>query len=250
MKTVTLGSSDPASFRLIFTLEEVGADYALRAVDLNALEQWSELHRQRSPLGSIPLLEDGDLAMDASDLAILYIAEQHPEARLIVEQPNQLYDSQDILYQLDRLMLDQGNLLNWMAAENKEHRDDYFWRLAQVSGRPKVTGWTAVIRDAIPFAERPLQAAEDIASGLKQVSALLSKQEYLLGARFSIADIGAYSLVRSLAAVMPVGERPQDYPAIAAWMDKVAMRPAAARALGRLKDAGILAEFSPPRDNE
>lgn len=67
--------------RVRWTLEEVGAPYDWVVLTLEQTK--SPEHRERHPLGRVPVLEDHEGSLYESAALCLHIADTHPEARLI-----------------------------------------------------------------------------------------------------------------------------------------------------------------------
>lgn len=58
-------------------------------VDRETEAQKSEQYLALNPMGRIPTLVDADLVLFESPAICLYLAEQHPEAKLIAERAKQ-----------------------------------------------------------------------------------------------------------------------------------------------------------------
>lgn len=72
-------ASTPNGHKVSCTLEELGTDYSVHAVDLGTAEQKSEAFLQISPNGRIPAIVDrgaDDLAIFESGAIMIYLAEQ------------------------------------------------------------------------------------------------------------------------------------------------------------------------------
>ncbi len=67
--------------RIIWTLEEVGEPYELIVMD--AEEGKSAAHRERHPLGRVPVLEDDDGLLFESTAMCMQIGDRHPESGLM-----------------------------------------------------------------------------------------------------------------------------------------------------------------------
>ena len=67
--------------RVVWALEEVGADFEL--VTVSAEEARSAEHRARHPLGRVPVLEDEHGPMFESTALVFHVAEIYPEAGLL-----------------------------------------------------------------------------------------------------------------------------------------------------------------------
>ena len=67
--------------RVVWALEEVGADYEL--VTMSAEEARSAEHLARHPLGRVPVLEDEQGPMFESTALVFHVAELYPDAGLL-----------------------------------------------------------------------------------------------------------------------------------------------------------------------
>ncbi len=72
-----------SSFRVRIALNLKGIDYQPVFINLLEGEQRNEAHRQRNPLGLVPVLEDGSHVLGESTAIIEYLEEAQPEPRLL-----------------------------------------------------------------------------------------------------------------------------------------------------------------------
>ena len=63
--------------RIVWLLEELGLPYDLVKLDFSKEGLKSDEHRQRHPLGRVPVLEDGDVRIFESGAIVDYILERH-----------------------------------------------------------------------------------------------------------------------------------------------------------------------------
>ncbi len=71
------------SVRAIWMLEEVGVDYEKELVDIRSPERKDSAEfRRASPMGKVPALADGELAMSESAALCLYLADRYAPGRL------------------------------------------------------------------------------------------------------------------------------------------------------------------------
>lgn len=71
------------SFRILWLLEELGSDYELKLYQRNKeTYQAPADYKALSPLGSAPVVTDGDLALAESSAIIDYVLDQHPDSGL------------------------------------------------------------------------------------------------------------------------------------------------------------------------
>ena len=157
-------SPDSASFVAAALLEEIGAPYELSLVDLKAGQQRSADYLRINPNGLVPTLRlpDGQVIY-GSGAIVLYLADRHPEAGLAPtsgDPARALYD-QWLFYLADTLY----------PAYKRTNRPTRF------TTDPASAG--AVVD----------QAFADLACSWEILEAALEPGPYLLGPRFSAADI-------------------------------------------------------------
>jgi len=68
--------------RTLWLLEELGLEYELNRMDFHPKDLKSDAHRERHPLGRIPVLEDGDVSIFESGAIAEYILERHKNGGL------------------------------------------------------------------------------------------------------------------------------------------------------------------------
>lgn len=73
------------SLRILWTLEEIGADYGLVKVDLFKGEAEEPAFLQLNPAGKVPVLVDDDLVLSESGAICTYLADKYPETGLAPE---------------------------------------------------------------------------------------------------------------------------------------------------------------------
>jgi glutathione S-transferase len=185
----------PASancFKVRMLLAQLGVPYERVPVDIFAGESQTADYLARNPAGRTPLLEtdDGD-AIPESGAILLYLAEGSaflPDDRV-----------------------DRAHVHAWMFFEQNLLEPNVgtarFWRL---------TG-----RDA----ERPEAFARHFEAGAGALAALdrgLQGKEFLVGGRYTVADCALYAYTR---VAHEIGYDMDAYPAVAAWLERVAATP-------------------------
>ena len=150
------------SVRPLWTLEEMGLDYELVVMPFPPRFEY-EGYLDINPLGTVPTFIDGDLTMTESTAICQYLVDKHGPTPLGVTVDDGAY----------------GDYLNWL------HRGDTTFTFPQAI----VLRYTQLE----PEERRLPQAAEDYAiwfhSRLRAVEAALEDKEFLVGDRFTIADI-------------------------------------------------------------
>ncbi len=191
------GSPMSSAGRTHWMLEETGVPYEYSRVELRNPDAMSE-YRKICPAGRVPFLVDGDLRLMESVAINLYLAERYaPEL---------------------------------FAANIEERARIYQWSLWGVTNLQSEALTVMSEGMFLPEAERSsvrrdraMQTAQRLVRELE--SALIAP--YLLGARFSVADVnlGAVVNLADRAGAAELGPRAQD------WLGRLRDRPAYQRAV-------------------
>lgn len=199
-------NSRSASTRIL--LEELGAPHELVAFDLKAGDQRKAPYLAVNPLGKVPsIVHDGALVTEQGAIFI-YLADLFPEADLAPAIGDPL----------------RGPYLRWLV---------YYGSTFE----PAVVD-RAMKRDPAPQATSPYG---DFDAMLSVVTETIRKGPFLLGERFSAADVLWGSALRWTTMFKLVPELPE----IKAYIARVCARPAFARA--DAKDAELVAQHEAAR---
>ncbi len=183
-------------------LEELGADYELRVLDLGKGESRGADYLAVNPMGKVPaIVHDGALVTEQGAV-YAYLADLYPEAGITPA----IGDRQ------------RGPYLRWLFFYNAAFEPALVDR--------------ALKREPAPPGTSPYGSYE---TTLKTLTDQLDRGPYILGERFTAADVLWGTALRWTTMFKLVPETP----AIAAYIERVTTRPAALRAAQ--KDAAILA---------
>lgn len=206
--------ADARSFRALWALEELGLPYTLHLLPFPPRARAPE-YLQLNPLGTIPLLVDGDTRMTESAAILQYLAVRYGRSPLAVAPQEPAY----------------GAWLNWL------HFGEATLTFPQ----------TLVLRYRILESEprRQPQVADDYArwflSRLRHVERALERGEHLCAGRFTMADVSVgYALLLARTLKLDAGFSP----AVQAYWKRLSARPAflaAKRAQGAEMDVAALA---------
>lgn len=200
------GFPQSRSTRVLWTLEELGEPYQYRVVDLRHGRAGDRPLQELNPGGKVPVLEDGAFVLTESLAICLYLSERDPQRRLLP----------------DGDLASRARLLQWCSFAVSE-LEQPLWTMAKHRFvLPKPLRVPAVRETArYEFA----QAAKVLETGL-------SGKPFILGDRFTVADILiGHTLGWAQAAGCPVESAP-----LQAYLDRVQGRPPYARA--KEKEAG------------
>ncbi len=181
------------SNRVLWLLEEIGAPYDVTL--MTADERRGEEHVSRHPLGRVPVIEDEDGFVFESLAILLHIADLHPDAGLI--PPLGSHD-RALVYQWSVFAMTELEpaVLEVLAARRREDQE------RADAGVERFGEAAAVVEDA------------------------LDEGDYLVGGRFSVADLvcGAVLLFAQRLELI------EGMPRIARYLELLEARPARQRA--------------------
>ncbi len=195
-------SPNTRSSGVLLLLEELGAPYELRVLNMKAGEQRQPAYLAVNPMGKVPALEHGDALITEQVAIFLYLADLFPEAGLAPPIGDPL----------------RGPYLRWLV-------------FYAACFEPAVID-RATKRDPAPL---PMSPYGDYDTMLGTLVAQLGKGPYILGERFSAADVLWGTALTWTTMFKLVPELPQ----IVGYLARLAERPAAARA--KAKDAALAA---------
>jgi glutathione S-transferase len=204
------------SFRPLWTLEELGLPYALRMLPFPPRVH-AKTYLQENPLGTIPLMVDGDTRMTESAAICQYLCARH---------------GGDTPLQLGAAEPDYGAFLNYL------HFGEATLTFPQ----------TLVLRYGLfePDERRQPQVAQDYAkwflARLRGVEARLDGREFLAGGRFTVADVSVgYALM--LASLIRLA--PQFPERVRGYWQRLQEREAFQRAMRAQHEAALQQGVSP-----
>jgi glutathione S-transferase len=183
--------------RVVWALEEVGADYEV--VTITEEEGRGADHRARHPLGRVPVLEDEHGALFESTALVFHVAELYPEAGLLPAPGTH----------------ERAVVQGWSIFAMTELEGPAIERYRQRDANPDVAAAAA------ERATKALAAVEDALSGTPP---------YLVGDRLTAADIvagGVLEIMTRIGAIEPS-------PAGRAYIEALTARPAWQRAAAKL----------------
>lgn len=197
-----LGKSQ--SERIVWLCEELGIPYALVHHQRDALTSLSPpALRALHPLGAAPVITDGDLLLAESAAIVEYLIHRHGGGRLALEPAHP----------------DYAHYLYWFHYAN--------------GGLQPIMGRNMILRRLELPDAHPVGSAmrERLDRALGHVEARLAAVPFFAGAEFTAADVMSVFSLSTMRYFMPVDLMP--YPAIRAYLARIAARPAYQRAMSK-----------------
>lgn len=182
-------------------LREIGAEFELRLVDRDQNAQKSADYLKLNPNGRIPVLVDGDLVLFETAAIALHLADKFPEAGLAPAFGTR----------------ERAEFYKWMIHLTNTPQAEYrawFYPYEHVNDE-------AAAPSVKQAAERRLNRMFDV------ISEQLGDKTWLLGERFSAADLFLLMLIR-WGRGMP--RPPRSLPNLGAFAERVLARPAVQKA--------------------
>ena len=197
-------SPNTRSTGALILLEELGAPYKLHLLNMKAGKQRQPAYLAINPMGKVPAVTHGDALVTEQVAVFLYLADLFPQAGLAPAIGDPL----------------RGPYLRWMA---------FYGSCFEPALIDKAQKREPAAPSMSPYS--------DYDTMLKTLTDQLGKGSYLLGERFSAADL---LWGTALSWTVMFGLVPE-LPVIKAYMERVNTRPAVLRA--RAKDAELAKTF-------
>ncbi|MEM9008872.1 MAG: glutathione S-transferase family protein [Cyanobacteria bacterium P01_F01_bin.86] len=183
------------SLRVLWLLEELGLDYALKLVDFIAPTD-GQAFVQNTPTGRFPTLEDGKITLCESGAIIEYLIERYGDGRLAPPLDSPL----------------RAKYLQWM-------------HFPEGTLNPYIN---AIQRFAASSSSAIVTLGDELNTAVGFVNSELAEHPYIVGKDFTGADI---MLAVSLLSVNRLGLLTESHTHIAAYFERLQSRPALVKAL-------------------
>ena len=193
------GIARTRAFRALWVAHEVGIDYEHLPIEIGDAGAGAPEFRVINPNGRLPFIEDNGFMLFESLAITLYLAKKHSNGTLY---PGTLED--------------EARTWQWsMWALNEVDRGVNIWSLHAVR---------------LPTDERDVakrdEALKVLAAPFRVLDAAVAQQPYLLGDKFTVADLNVAAVI-SRAVAMDLSAVPN----LKAWLTRCLARPAAQNAL-------------------
>lgn len=191
------------SERIVWLCEELGIPYELKAYDRDATTRLApDAYRALHPLGTAPIITDGDLVLAESAAIMAYIIAKHGGGQLAVAPDEPGYADYLFWFHFGNGSLMPGRIMDLVAA-----------MLGEGMG---ALGDAMQARNARMYAMMNVQ---------------LGKTEYLAGDAFTAADIISVFPLTTMRMFAPLDLSP--YPNIQAYLKRIGARPAYQAAMAK-----------------
>ncbi len=189
------GSARSSAGRCLWTLEETGAPYTLKDVDMRNKEHKSPEFLKINPNGKVPVIVDGDVTLFESMAINFYLADAYKKELL------------------GSTTAERGLVHQWSFWASAELQDPIIQVFIQKVFMPDDKRDNNVIEENLNKLPALLTVLNDSLNG----------KIYLAGNQFTLADLNTATVV----SICPmIGEDLSKYPNIKGWMSAMSDRPA------------------------
>lgn len=223
-----------ASRRVRLCLAEKSMAYDSVAVDLGRQEQHTPEFLAMNPNGVVPALElaPGRFLYESSTICE-YIDEVQPEPPLRPDDPYERAVMRNFVRWTDDNALPNLLILNWslmlQPAASQWSDAQLAEKLGRIPTAERRQAWVRIARK--PYTEQEKMAArEKLLSLVDKMEALLQASPWLVGGRYSLADIAAVPFIARIAEIEPDALSARVHPRVNAWWAAVQQRTAFAAA--------------------
>lgn len=176
---------------VLWMLEEVGIEYELRFIDIMKGAHKADALVALNPMGKLPILVDGDTVVTESAAIGLYLADRYSIGRLAPAPDDPA----------------RGAYLRWSCFAPSVIEPGLMARASNWAFKPSQAGWG------------------DYEAMLRAIESALSHGQFLLGDRFSMADVIFGGTIRYMLRFKMLEAKP----AFSAYGERLGARPALQR---------------------
>ena len=213
----------------LLCLLEKGLAFDNRVLDSRKWEHHDPAFRAINPEGMVPVLLHEGRVVRESTVINEYLEDVFPESPLRPADPGLRAEMRILTKYVDEYFCPALTVIGAHGATpfaSKIDKAEMAARLAMMPNEEVRRKWATVSETGYSDAELG-DARRRLGNCIARLEALLAGSgPWLLGDSYSLADIKWYSMVPTLPRVMPEVCNPEATPAIAAWLERVAARPA------------------------
>lgn len=222
----------PCARRVRIVLLEKGLSWTTRLVDLTKMEQKHPDYLKLNPNGVVPTLVHGDRVIYESNVITEYLDAAFPQPRLYPADPWEC--AQAKMWQAFELaMAKEYRPLMYLRVigpyDRTRPKDEVMADARRSTDDPAHLDWISRVYDGTAVSEHEAALLDSLLyQRLDRLEQALAGREFLVGRRFSIADLSVFPRV----AMYPIVQLPIDpvrSPNLCAWMARVSERPSMQR---------------------
>ncbi len=233
----------PCARRCRITLIEKGLAWDTQTIDLSRLEQRSPEYLAINPNGFVPTLAHGERVVYESNVITEYLDDVFPERPLYPDDPWErarvkMWQSAEAAMAKDFRTLMYQRLMGPVVRLTRT-LDEALAAARRSTNDPADLAWEERVWSlAVLTPDEEAQYEDRLAKWLDALDDALAGSDFLVGGRFTQAEISVYPRV-AMYPYIRIAITPERHPNVARWMKRLARRPSFARTLSD-QDAALL----------
>jgi glutathione S-transferase len=224
----------PCARRVRIVLLEKGQPWHTQLVDLTKMEQKRPEYLRLNPNGVVPTLVHGDRVIYESNVITEYLDAVFPAPRLYPEDPWEC--AQAKMWQAWELaMAKEYRPLMYLRVigpvDRMRPKDDVMAEVRRSTDDPTHIDWVSRVYDGTVVTEHEAALlGAQLYQRLDYLEQALDGRQFLVGNRFSIADVSVLPRVAMYSMVqLPI--EPARYPNVSRWLERTGSRPSFAKSV-------------------
>jgi glutathione S-transferase len=217
----------PCARRVRIVMLEKGVEWETRLVDLTRMEQKRPEYLALNPNGLVPTLVHGDRVIYESNVITEYLDAVFPEPRLYPDDP-WLCARAKMWQAFELAMAKEYRPLMYLRVigplDRQRPKDEVMRDVRRSTDDPAHIDWVSRVYDGTAVSEdEAALLAGQLYHRIDHIERELSG-DFLLGDRFTIADVSVYPRV-AMYPMVGLQLDPAKYPRTTRWMSAMAERP-------------------------
>jgi glutathione S-transferase/GST-like protein len=222
----------------LFCLHEKGVPFTYHYIDMGAYEHHAPKFLAINPDGTVPAIVHDGFTMTESTPAMEYIDEAFPGPALRPEDPFRRWQMRVLLQYIDQVVAPSLAMIasNRLAAPRfvGEDPEELRRKLDRIPLPERRATWEKLMFQSTP-PEELAESQRRVSDAIQRLDGILSRQPWLAGETFSLADIGVFATFYALPLTMEDEVNDRATPGLTRWLRACHARPAlqAALAMGK-----------------
>lgn len=218
----------PCARRVRIVFLEKGLSWTTRIIDLTKMEQKSPEYLTLNPNGVVPTLVHGERVIYESNVITEYLDHVFPTPRLYPEDPWEC--AQAKMWQAFELaMAKEYRPLMYLRVigpfDRMRPKEEVMADARRSTDDPSHLDWISRVYDGTAVSEHEAALlAVQLSHRIDHLEQALSGRDYLVGNRFTIADLSVLPRV-AMYPIVQLPIEPQRHPNVYRWIETVNVRP-------------------------
>jgi len=218
----------PCARRVRIVLLEKGLRWTTRVVDLTKMEQKRPEYLRLNPNGVVPTLVHGDRVIYESNVITEYLDDVFPTPRLYPQDPWER--AQAKMWQAFELaMAKEYRPLMYLRVigpfDRLRPKEEVMADVRRSTDDPAHIDWVSRVYDGVAVSEHDAALlTAQLYQRLDHLEGALDGKEFLVGARFSIADVSVLPRV-AMYPLVQLSTAPERHPNVSRWLQQLGQRP-------------------------